>query len=278
MTLCHRSLSRFAAKPCRSAARGLLSSQIQLLLAHKRDRFDFNGTLLMIPFRHAQNLASGSRRDGVSCAQPRRRPSQDLLQGLTITHMRRWQEHYHESGWGHLYQGRFKSFPVQEDGHFLTVARYVDAQCIASQSRRESRAMAMVQPVAKAKRHAGRAADSLGMAGGPAFGLGARVKPAANAGGDGCAAHRHFPRPAVRIGRMAATHRPPTRPGKQLPAAREAEEDRREGKGEMNAGNRTCPVCVQGEAVSEMREDLSRPSDRVWQQTGSSCDDKESSW
>jgi len=29
-------LSRFAAKPCRSATRGLLSSQIQLLLAHKR--------------------------------------------------------------------------------------------------------------------------------------------------------------------------------------------------------------------------------------------------
>jgi len=38
------------------------------------------------------------------------------------------------------------------------------------------------------------------------------------------------------------------------------------------------PVCVQGEAVSEMRAGLSWPSDRAWPQTGSSCGDKESSW
>ena len=49
-----------------------------------------------------------------------------FMQRLTVTHVRRWQEHYHQNGWGHLYQGRFKSFPVQEDGHFLTVARYVE--------------------------------------------------------------------------------------------------------------------------------------------------------
>jgi putative transposase len=45
---------------------------------------------------------------------------------LTMTHTRRWQEHYHEVGYGHLYQGRFKSFPVQEDVHFLAVARYIE--------------------------------------------------------------------------------------------------------------------------------------------------------
>ncbi len=27
---------------------------------------------------------------------------------------------------GHLYQGRYKSFPVQSDGHFLTVCRYTE--------------------------------------------------------------------------------------------------------------------------------------------------------
>jgi putative transposase len=32
-------------------------------------------------------------------------------------------EHYHRRGGGHLYQGRFKSFPVQDDLHFLTVCR-----------------------------------------------------------------------------------------------------------------------------------------------------------
>jgi putative transposase len=49
---------------------------------------------------------------------------------LTMTHTRRWQEHYQEVGHGHLYQGRFKSFPVQEDGHFLTVARYIERNAV----------------------------------------------------------------------------------------------------------------------------------------------------
>jgi putative transposase len=49
-----------------------------------------------------------------------------FMHRLTMTHTRRWQEHYHQVGYGHLYQGRFKSFPVQADGHFLTVARYIE--------------------------------------------------------------------------------------------------------------------------------------------------------
>ena len=28
---------------------------------------------------------------------------------------------------GHLYQGRFKSFPVQHDAHYLTAMRYIEA-------------------------------------------------------------------------------------------------------------------------------------------------------
>jgi putative transposase len=45
---------------------------------------------------------------------------------LTLTHTQRWHAHYHAVGLGHLYQGRFKSFPVAEDEHFLTVCRYVE--------------------------------------------------------------------------------------------------------------------------------------------------------
>jgi putative transposase len=44
-----------------------------------------------------------------------------------VTHVRRHHEHYHCRGGGHLYQGRFKSFPVADDGHFLTLCRYVEA-------------------------------------------------------------------------------------------------------------------------------------------------------
>jgi len=47
-----------------------------------------------------------------------------------VTHVRRHHEHYHTRGGGHLYQGRFKSFPVQDDGHFLTVCRYVEANAL----------------------------------------------------------------------------------------------------------------------------------------------------
>jgi putative transposase len=45
---------------------------------------------------------------------------------LTLTHSQRWHAHRQNSGTGHVYQGRFKSFPVRDDGHFLTVARYVE--------------------------------------------------------------------------------------------------------------------------------------------------------
>ena len=41
-----------------------------------------------------------------------------FMQRLTITHVRRWQEHRGYAGLGHVYQGRYKSFPVESDEHF----------------------------------------------------------------------------------------------------------------------------------------------------------------
>ena len=49
---------------------------------------------------------------------------------LTLTHTQRWHAHRHSSGSGHLYQGRFKSFPLQDDEHFLTVCRYVERNAL----------------------------------------------------------------------------------------------------------------------------------------------------
>ena len=43
-----------------------------------------------------------------------------------VTHVRRHHEHYQRRGGGHLYQGRFKSFPVSSDEHFFTLCRYVE--------------------------------------------------------------------------------------------------------------------------------------------------------
>ena len=52
------------------------------------------------------------------------------MQWLTVTHTHRWHAHYQSTGEGPLYQGRFKSFPVQEDLHFLTVCRYVEGNAL----------------------------------------------------------------------------------------------------------------------------------------------------
>ena len=51
------------------------------------------------------------------------RPTQDgqlgaFMQRLTTTHVRRWHRLRHSEGHGHLYQGTYKSFPVQDDRHF----------------------------------------------------------------------------------------------------------------------------------------------------------------
>jgi putative transposase len=45
---------------------------------------------------------------------------------LTLTHAQRWKHAHAAVGHGHLYQGRFKSFPIQEDEHLLTALRYVE--------------------------------------------------------------------------------------------------------------------------------------------------------
>ena len=49
---------------------------------------------------------------------------------LTLTHTQRWHAHRRSAGSGHVYQGRFKSFPIQEDDHFYTVSRYVERNAL----------------------------------------------------------------------------------------------------------------------------------------------------
>ena len=46
-----------------------------------------------------------------------------FMQWWMTSHVRRYHQHYH--GHGHVWQGRFKSFPIQQDGHLTTVLRYV---------------------------------------------------------------------------------------------------------------------------------------------------------
>ena len=46
------------------------------------------------------------------------------MQWLMTSHVRRYHRHYDSSG--HVWQGRFKAFPIQSDEHLLTVMRYVE--------------------------------------------------------------------------------------------------------------------------------------------------------
>ncbi|HUY31645.1 MAG TPA: transposase, partial [Pirellulales bacterium] len=46
------------------------------------------------------------------------------MQWLMTSHVRRYHRHYRSSG--HVWQGRFKAFPIEQDDHLLTVLRYVE--------------------------------------------------------------------------------------------------------------------------------------------------------
>jgi putative transposase len=59
----------------------------------------------------------------------------DYMMWLTTAHVRRYHRHHHSSG--HVWQGRFRSFPIQEDDHLLAVHRYIERNPVrAGQVRR----------------------------------------------------------------------------------------------------------------------------------------------
>ena len=49
-----------------------------------------------------------------------------FVQHVSNLHVKRWKKAHQEIGEGHLYQGRYKSFPIQTDAYFQTVIRYVE--------------------------------------------------------------------------------------------------------------------------------------------------------
>ena len=53
-----------------------------------------------------------------------------FMQKLTVTHVRNWQENRRRVGMGHVYQGRYKSFPIETDEYFYQVVRYVERNAL----------------------------------------------------------------------------------------------------------------------------------------------------
>ncbi|HEQ78174.1 MAG TPA: hypothetical protein ENI78_00925 [Euryarchaeota archaeon] len=50
----------------------------------------------------------------------------DFMKRVTVTHTQRYRVKTHTVGEGPLYQGRYKSFIIQNDNHLFTVLRYVE--------------------------------------------------------------------------------------------------------------------------------------------------------
>src|SRR3972149_9426384 len=53
-----------------------------------------------------------------------------FMQRMANMHTQRWQRAKLCVGYGHLYQGRFKSFPIESDEHFYCVVRYVERNAL----------------------------------------------------------------------------------------------------------------------------------------------------
>src|SRR5262245_56576177 len=53
-----------------------------------------------------------------------------FMHWLTTTHARRWQIAKEMDGQGAVYQGRFRSIPIETDRYFLWVCRYVERNAL----------------------------------------------------------------------------------------------------------------------------------------------------
>ena len=53
-----------------------------------------------------------------------------FMQHLTVTHVTRWQKSRQRVGEGHVYQGRFNSFPVGTGEYFYQLVRYVERNAL----------------------------------------------------------------------------------------------------------------------------------------------------
>jgi putative transposase len=52
------------------------------------------------------------------------------MQWTMSVHVRRYRQHHASVGQGHVYQDRYRSFLIQDERHFLTVARYVEGNAM----------------------------------------------------------------------------------------------------------------------------------------------------
>ena len=62
----------------------------------------------------------------------------EFMKRLTVTHTQRYRFSTETVGQGAVYQGRYKSFIIQDDNHLLTVLRYVERNPLTAQLVKDS--------------------------------------------------------------------------------------------------------------------------------------------
>lgn len=98
-----------------------LALENMIIEAHQRHPLNIHAYCLMGTHWHFVVLP---REDGDLTA---------FFRWLAHTHAMRWRVSHRTVGYGPLYQGRFKSFPVQQDEtHFLNVCRYVERNALTA--------------------------------------------------------------------------------------------------------------------------------------------------
>ena len=85
----------------------------ETILAQGLDRFDMRICGYCIMSNH-WHLLLYPREDGVLS---------NFMRWITLTHTQRYHAAHGTTGIGHLYQGRYKSFPVEDESYYLTVMR-----------------------------------------------------------------------------------------------------------------------------------------------------------
>ncbi len=132
----------------------------------------------------------------------------EFFRWLTVTHSQRWHAHHGTSGMGHVYQGRFKSFPIAEDEHLLAVLRYVERNPLRAGLVERAEAVAVGKFVSADVRHAG-GAGAVGRVARAAGAIVVRARQsAAKRSGGGGDPPQHHARPALWRRRVASESHP----------------------------------------------------------------------
>jgi REP element-mobilizing transposase RayT len=130
----------------------------------------------------------------------------DYMRLVTLTHTQRWHAYRATTGSGHLYQGRFKSFVVQDDTHFLTVCRYVEGNALRAKLVTRAEDWRWCRSVARAAPASKSAAKAPPVAGHTPSRLGTASKRDDSSGGDRSGASVRNSRNAIRPRCVDAGH------------------------------------------------------------------------